>query len=65
MWFLGPMLLLLYINDLPLGVNTDSKSLIYVEDTSVLISGNSLNGLPMKSVTVLNYMGKWFVIKFR
>ena len=33
------MLFLLYISDLPLGINIDSKLLLYGDDSSVLISG--------------------------
>lgn len=59
---LGPLLFLLYITDLPLGINTDSKPLIYADDTSVLLTGNRLNNLQIKSVTVLNSMSKWFTV---
>jgi Reverse transcriptase (RNA-dependent DNA polymerase). len=58
----GPLLFLLYIIDLPLGINTDSKPLLYANDISVLLTGNSLHDLQIKSVTVLNSMSKWFTV---
>ena len=59
---MGPLLFLLYITDLPLRINTDSKPLVYADDTSVLLTGNRLNELQIKSVTVLNSMSKWFTV---
>jgi hypothetical protein len=56
------LLFLLYINDIPRRIKTDSKSLLYADDTSVLITGNSLHDLQMKSVSVLNYMSKRFAM---
>ena len=41
-----------------LGLNTDSKPLLYADDTSVLLNGNSLHDLQVQSVTVLNCMSK-------
>jgi hypothetical protein len=46
---LGPLLFLLYITDLPLGMNTDSKPMVYADDTSVLLIGNRLNDGQIKS----------------
>jgi len=51
-----------YITDLPLGINTDSKPLVYADDTSVLLNGNRLNDLQIKSATVLKSMSKWFTL---
>jgi hypothetical protein len=46
---LGPLLFLIYINDLPLGMNIDYKITLYADDTSVLISGNDTHELHVKS----------------
>ena len=45
-----------------IGVNTESKPLLYADDTSVLITGNNFHDLQIKSVTVLNYMSKSFAV---
>ena len=39
---LGPLLFLLYINDLPLNV-LDPNILLFADDTNILISGDNLN----------------------
>jgi hypothetical protein len=56
----GPLLFLLYINDLPLGINTDSKLLLYA-DTSVLVSGTNIQELQTKSVIALDNINNWRV----
>ena len=35
---LGPLLFLIYINDLPMPTNNDSKVVLYSDDTSIIIS---------------------------
>jgi hypothetical protein len=57
---LGPLLVLIYINDLPLGINTYSKPVLFADDLSVLIAAKNFNDLQTRSLRVLTYMSKWF-----
>jgi hypothetical protein len=56
---LGPLLFLLYISNLPLGVNIDSKLLCNADDTSILISGPDIQEFQCKSLIALDSMNKW------
>ena len=56
---LGPLLFLLYTNDLPLGINTDSKLLLYADNSSVLISGPNIQEVQSKSLIALDGINKW------
>jgi hypothetical protein len=43
-------------------MNTDSKLVLFADDTSVLITANNLNGLQIKSTTMLNQMNVCFKV---
>jgi hypothetical protein len=53
---LGTLLFIIYINDLHLGINIDSRTVLFADDTSVLITAIDLNELQTKSTSKLNYM---------
>lgn len=57
---LGPLLLLLYSNDLPLETNTDFKLTLYADDTSVLIFSNNMHETQAKLSIVSNILNYWF-----
>jgi hypothetical protein len=59
---LGPLLFVVYINDLPYGMTSYAKPNIYVDDTSVLITANNLNDLQTRVNFTLNYMNEWFSV---
>jgi hypothetical protein len=57
---LGPLLFLLYISDLPLGINTDVKLTLHMDDTSVLIFRNNVHKTQAKLNIILNTLNNWF-----
>lgn len=60
---MGPLLVTIYINNLPYGINPYTKPVIYADDISVLITANNLNDLQTKLICSLNYMSAWFLFK--
>lgn len=56
---LGPLLFLLYVNDLPENVNQGTITL-FADDTSILINDSSLDRLKSISETALTTLEKWF-----
>jgi hypothetical protein len=58
---LGPSLFLLYVNDNPSGMHSDSKLILYAGNTSTLITGKARHEVH-NSVTTLKYISKWFSV---
>jgi hypothetical protein len=59
---LGTLLFIIYINDLHLGINIDSRPVLFADDTSVLITANDLNEQQTKTTSKLKYMSKWSAV---
>jgi hypothetical protein len=56
---LGPVLFLLYINDLPLNI-TGSKIVLYTDDTNILVTGENINTFKYKINNVMHELQTWF-----
>ena len=59
---LGPLLFLVYINDLPYGFNKDVRFVLYADDTSVLVTANDKIELQSKLNFTLNKICSWFAV---
>jgi hypothetical protein len=57
---LGPLLFLIYINDLPLALNTMSFSTLFADDTSVIISNPEPIVFHDRLTEVLKNLNIWF-----
>ena len=57
---LGPLLFIVYINDLPLRINSVSEPILFADDNSVIISSTNFNYFYSVSNLVLSLMIKWF-----
>jgi hypothetical protein len=57
---LGPLLFLIYINDLPPRINSLAKPILFADDTSVIISNGNFRDFSATSNLVLSFMIEWF-----
>jgi hypothetical protein len=57
---LGPLLYIIYINDLPLKINTISDPILFADDTSVIISKDNYDDFKKTSNLFLSHMCEWF-----
>ena len=58
--FLGPLLFNVYINDFPCIINKISLTILFADDTNILVSSSDLNELNSKLNSVLCCISKWF-----
>jgi hypothetical protein len=56
---LGPVLFLLYINDLETGIE-DGRPTIFADDTSIFLAGNSANDVQREINKTINALKDWF-----
>jgi hypothetical protein len=57
---LGPLLFLVYINDLPPRINSLAKPILFADDTSVIICNGNFRNFSATSNLVLSRMIEWF-----
>jgi hypothetical protein len=57
---LGPLLFLLYINDLPNIVNGNAEVVLYMDDTSIIITGLNPTDFTNSINKILEDINKWF-----
>jgi hypothetical protein len=58
---LGPILFLLYINDLLLNVS-ESNIVLFADDTNILVSGENLNTVQSRLKSVMKDIQTWFTV---
>jgi hypothetical protein len=57
---LGPLLFIIYINDLPLKINSLSEPILFADDTSVIILNRNFEDFCTISNSVLSCVVEWF-----
>ena len=57
---MGPLLFLVYINDLPLRINSLAEPVLFADDTSVIISNINFIDFSTSANPVLAHMIEWF-----
>jgi hypothetical protein len=57
---LGPLLFLLYINDLPKIVNDNAEVVLYADNTSIIITSLNPTGFTNSANRILQDINKWF-----
>jgi hypothetical protein len=57
---LGPLLFLLYINDLPKIISKLSKPILFADDTSIIISDKDPTNFKIKINKLFDMINEWF-----
>ena len=55
----GPLLFLIYINDLPMLINKDNNTVLFADDTSVIITGTNRDDFSLQSNMMFKEINTW------
>jgi hypothetical protein len=59
---LGPLLFLIYINDLPKIINDKTVPILFADDTSLLVKSSKYDELCVKTNNVFRSINEWFIV---
>jgi len=57
---LGPLLFLIYVNDLAMATDSDSKAVLFADDASIIITSPNQEGLPVALKKTICDINLWF-----
>ena len=59
---LGPLLFLIYVNDLPKTVNGKTVPILFADDTSIIVKSSKLKDFQNNMAMAFNCINKWFKV---
>ena len=59
---LGPLLFLIYVNDLPKTVNDKTIPILFIDDISIIVKSSNSKDFQTNMVTAFNCVNKWFKV---
>jgi len=60
---LGPLLFLIYVNDLPKTVNDKTVHILFADDTSIIVKSSNSKHFQTNMFTAFHCVNKWFKVK--
>ena len=57
---LGPLLFIIYINDLP-NISNEAKFILYADDANIIINGTNITDIMQQLNTLCNILPKWVI----
>jgi hypothetical protein len=58
---LGPLLFILYINNLPKSINDSVEMILFADDTSIIVTGPNLIKFENNVIKVFQDINRWFI----